>query len=109
MNGKLRKKYKPRQCPISDEDLAKIAEELTYKDYTLAEINRIIRKYGYKCEAYSVLNYLESRDYLLSQEEKKTPHGSKFFYRVMTDEIYIKIEEEHRENAKRRLLAAVSY
>lgn len=109
MNGERRKKYKPRQCPISDKDLEKIAKDMSYKDCTLAEVRRIVNKYGYNCEPLTVLNYLESHDYLLSQDEKKTPHGSKFFYRVMTAEIYRKIEEEHSENAKRRLLAAISY
>lgn len=109
MNGELRKKYKPRQCPLSDQALAEIAKELTHKDYTLAEVTKIIRKYGFKGDPYSVLNYLDARGYLLSQDEKKTHYGMKFFYRIMTKEIYEKIEEEHRENAKRRLLAAVSY
>ena len=109
MNGKRRKKYTPRQCALSEEAINKIAVILTTRYFTLAEIRKIAEPYGYKGDPYNLLLYMEARDHLLSQEEKKTKYGMKYFYRIMTKEIYEKIEEEHRENAKRRLLAAISY
>jgi hypothetical protein len=53
-----------------------------------------------------ILCILSSRNYLVIEEKIQ---GKKTYYRIVTKEYYKKIEEEHRENAKRRLLAAVSY
>ena len=109
MNGEKRKKYKPRPCALSDEALAEIAKLLSDRFYTHYEIQRIVtEKYGYKGHALAVLNYLESRNYLIATEEIPGCN-QKVLYRVMTKETYQKIEEEHSENAKRRLLAAISY
>ena len=110
MNGERRKKYKPRKSPISEEDIKELAGLLTSKYMGYGEIidfvkGRIHKRY----EIDSILGCLETRGFLVTQERRRMPYGYKTFYTIMTKEKYEKIEEEHRENAKRRLLAAVSY
>ena len=109
MNGKKYKRYKPRECYFSDEVLAEIAEKLSQRFYEHGEIQKMVKAYGFTGDAMSVINYLEARNYLVATERKQSKHGFKTNYRVMTKEVYEKIEEEYREDAKRRLLAAVSY
>ena len=110
MNGKLRKKYKPRQCSIPDEYIAALAEELTKKFMSFGEVIGFMKNCtGKQYSIDALLALLEARGYLVTQERRRVTNGYKSFYGVMTKEKYEKIEEEHRENAKRRLLAAVSY
>lgn len=110
MNGNLRKKYKPRQCSIPNECIAALAEELTKKYMGFSEVINFVAERTHKnYSVEAILCILEARGYLVTQERQKVPHGYKTFYGIMTKEKYQRIEEEHRENAKRRLLAAVSY
>lgn len=106
--GKSRIERKPRKCALSEDVLAEIANILTVRFYEYAEVERLIRSYKCKCSVDSLLFYLEARNYLVASEKRKTYWGTRTAYRVMTKEIYIKIEEEHRKNAARRLLETVS-
>lgn len=108
MNGNHREKYKPRKCALSEDVIADIANTLTERFFDYTEVERLIKSYKFKCSVESLLNYLDARDYLVASEKRKTRYGTRTAYRVMTKEIYIKIEEEHRENVRKRLLAAVS-
>ena len=107
MNGKTNK---PRQRDIPEIYLHELAAEMTKRTMGYSEVidfikNRCNKRY----EITSLLSALEARGYLVMQERRRVANGIKSFYTIMTKEKYEKIEEEHRENAKRRLLAAVSY
>ena len=105
---KSRAERKPRKCALKEEVIAELAGILTQRFFDYTEVERLIKSYNYKCSVNSLLNYFEARGYLVASEKNKTSWGYKTSYRVMTREIYIKIEEEHRENVRKRLLAAVS-
>lgn len=110
MNGERRKKYKPRQCVIPEECINGLAAELSTKYMSYGEIVDYVKIHCNKrLEIDNILSLLETRDFLVTQERRRMSYGYKNFYTIMTKERYEKIEEEHRENAKRRLLAAVSY
>lgn len=110
MNGKRPKKYKPRQCSIPDEYITALAVELTKKFMSYGEVVSFIKKRTGKVYSMeSLLSILEARGFLVTEDRRRTNYGFRSFYGIMTKEKYQKIEEEHRENAKRRLLAAVSY
>ena len=110
MNGKRSVRHKPRQCSIPDEYIAGLAEELTKKFMSYNEIVGFIkRRTGKVYSMESLLSILEARGFLITEDRRRTNYGFRSFYGIMTKEKYQKIEEEHRENAKRRLLAAVSY
>ena len=110
MNGKRPKKYKPRQCSIPDEYIAALAEELTIKFMSFGEVIGFMKNCtGKEYSIDALLALLEARGYLVTEDRKRSTYGFRSYYGIMTKEKYQKIEEEHRENAKRRLLAAVSY
>ena len=110
MNGERRKKYKPRVCSIPDEYINELASELTSRFMSYGEIIDFIKtRCNKRYDIDNILGYLETRGFLVTQERHKMPYGYKTFYTIMTKEKYAKIAEEHQENAKRRLLAAVSY
>lgn len=106
--SKSRSERKPRKCAMSEDVIAELAETLTKRFFDYTEVEKLIKSTKCKVSVTSLLNYLEARGYLVASEKKKTYWGTRTAYRVMTKEIYIKIEEEHRENARKRLLAAVS-
>lgn len=109
MNGNTNKKQ-PRKCALSEEEIKELAEMMKERFFSYGELRTIlIEKYDYKREVFNLLSYLEARGYLIAQETRKSKYGGRNQrYRVMTKEIYEKIAEERRENAKRRLLEAVS-
>lgn len=110
MNTRFRKDHKPRPYTIPEEYLAELAEELKKKYMSHGEIIDFIEKRCNKRhDLEAILGIMEARGFLITQEKRRMPYGYKFFYTIMTKEKYEKIEEEHRENAKRRLLAAISY
>lgn len=110
MYSRLNRKNKPRQCSIPEESIAALAKEMTNRFMSYGAIKDYIQKHCNRhVELEAILGILEARGYLVTQERRHTPYGYKHFYTIMTKEKYQKIEEEHRENAKRRLLAAVSY
>lgn len=107
MNGKERK---PKKCSIPEEEIQKLGKMFSDRYYTNSEItNYFNNTYHKKWNLELIICVLESRGFLFSQETKRTNYGIKTYYRIMTKDVYEKIAEEHRENAKRRLLAAVSY
>lgn len=108
MNGKRRKQYKPRPTCLSDEALKEIANYLSKRFYRYGEIQQYAAQYGFRGETLTLLNNLESHGYLIASEEVPG-RMCLVLYRVMTPKVYEEIEKEHQENAKRRLLAAVSY
>ena len=110
MNGKLSKKHKPRRCSIPEEYIVGLAEELTKGFLDYRELLNYIKERTHKrYELDNILGVLEARGFLITEEKRRTSYGFKTYYTIMTKDKYDKIEEEHRENAKRRLLAAVSY
>lgn len=110
MYSRLNKRRKPRQCTIPEEYLAELAEAMKKNYMSHGDIISFIEKRCNKRhELEAILGIMEARGFLITVEKRRIPYGYKSFYTIMTKEKYEKIEEEHRENAKRRLLAAVSY
>ena len=98
---------KAKKCSIPDNILTQLVTEMTNNSMCWGEITSFINsriKGAYSLEG--ILCILNSRNYMVMEEKKQ---GRKTYYRIVNKEYYRKIEEEHRENAKRRLLAAVSY
>ncbi len=106
--SKSRIERKPRKCEMPEDVIAELAETLTKRFFDYTEVEKLIKSTNCKVSVTSLLNYFESRGYLVASEKRKTYWGTRTAYRVMTKEIYIKIEEEHRENARKRLLETVS-
>lgn len=99
---------KPRKCKMPEDVLIELAGTLQERFFDYTEVERLIKATGFKCTVTSLLNFLDARGYLVASEKRKTDYGSRTAYRVMTKEIYIKIEEEYRENARKRILETVS-
>jgi len=110
MNEKLRKRKPKVTCSIPNAVIAALGEELKKKFMSYNEVMTFVKNGSNKrIEIELIMCIMESRGYLIAEEKRRTRYGYKTFYRVMTKEYYDQIAEEHRENAKRRLLAAVSY
>ena len=110
MNGERRKPYKVRACTLKEEELAQLAEEMKKRYFCSKEIeDYVYANFHWKTNLERILDLLDIRGYLVGEEERKMAYGYKGLYKIFTKEEYEKIAEEHRENAKRRLLAAVSY
>lgn len=110
MNGNLRKRKPKAKCAIPDEVIAALGKELAERYMNYTEVLTYVKNgCNRRLEIEQILCIMEARGYLIAEEKRRTKYGNKTFYRVMTKEYYEKIAEEKRENAKRRLLAAVSY
>ena len=108
--SRYKKRARPRQSSIPEEYLKDLADELTTKFMGYGEILDYIKiRCNKRYEVENILSSLEARGYLVAMEVRRVPYGKQNFYSIMNEEKYKKIEEDHRENAKRRLLAAVSY
>lgn len=107
--SKPRLERKPRRCMFTEQQLTEIAELLKSRFFTGVEIETYCYEhFKYRCPIARILDYLDNRGYLCAQSEFKTPWGIKNIYKIYTIDEYRKIEEEHIENAKRRLLETVS-
>ena len=103
-------KRKPKVCALKDDQIAELGEILKHKFMTCGEIISYVEEhFNYKTNLTLILSNLAARGFNCAEEERRTAHGKKRYYRIFTKEDYEKIEEEHRENATRRILAAVSY
>ena len=110
MNGKIRKVRKPRKCALSESELTEFAELMKQRFYSHKELADILKdRYGYNSGVSNVMDYLDIRGWMVAQEERPSKCGYKNYFKVVTAQDYEKIAEEHRENATRRLLAAVPY
>ena len=110
MNGKIRKNRNPRKCALSENELTEFAELMKQRFYSHKELADILKdRYGYNSGVSNVMDYLDIRGWMVAQEERPSKTGFKNYYKVVTVQDYEKIAEEHRENATRRLLAAVPY
>jgi hypothetical protein len=106
-SGKTRK---PRKCSIPDDVLIELGEKLKREYMSWSQIIGFIKE---KCNKNwgieSILCVLDQRGYKVAEGDLNVTYGKQTFYKVFTARDYEKIEEEHRKNAKGRLLAAVSY
>ena len=101
---------KPKMCTLTDEQLAELGEVLKHQFMTCGEIVLYVKEhFKYETNLNLILANLDARGFKCAEEERRTGHGKKRYYKIFTKEDYEKIEEEHRENATRRILAAVSY
>ena len=108
MNGNLRKR-KPRKCLLSESQLAEFAELMKKRFYSHKELADILKDlYAYNSEISYVLDHLDSRGWMVAQEERPSKTGFKNYYKVVTVQDYEKIAEEHRKNAYRRCLEKTS-
>lgn len=94
---------------LSEKQIEELAEVLKHRFFSGAEIQEyVLEHYNYKSTTFLILSVLDARGYKCAQEERKSSHGMKPYYKIFTDEEYEKIEEKRRENVKRRLLASIS-
>lgn len=106
----MNKERKPRECSIPDEVIKELGERLkheylSWNDITSFIHNKCNKNWGIEL----ILCILDTRGYKVAEGYREVSRGKKTFYKVFTKEDYEKIAEEQRENAKRRLLAAISY
>ena len=110
MNDSMRKRKPKEKCCIPDPVIASLGKELADRFMSYNEVMTFVKNGSNKrVEIELILCIMEARGYLITEEKRRSKCGYKTFYRVMTKEYYEKIAEEHRQNATRRLLAAVSY
>ena len=94
---------------LTESQLAEFAELMKQRFFSHKELADMLKeRYAYNSEISYVLHHLDSRGWMVAQEERPSKTGFKNYYKVVTVQDYEKIEEEQRENATRRLLAAVS-
>ena len=105
------RKRKPKEkCCIPDAVIAALGKQLSQRFMSFNEVMTFVKNGANKSISIElIMCIMEARGYLLTEEKRRSKFGYKTYYRVMTKEYYEKLEEERRENAKRRLLAAVSY
>lgn len=109
MNGKIRKNRKPRKCALSESELTEFAELMKQRFFSHKELADMLKeRYAYNSEISYVLDHLDSRGWMVAQEERPSKTGFKNYYKVVTVQDYEKIEEEQRENAYRRCLEKTS-
>ena len=110
MNGERRRKNKPRACSIPEEVIIELAKTLMQRALSWKEVTDFINTRCHKnWNLENILCVLDTRGYKVAEGYKTVSYGKKTYYRIYTNAEYERIAEEHQENAKRRLLAAVSY
>lgn len=97
--------HKVRKSKLSEEAIVEIAEALKKNYMGYSEIYAIARKYGQKSGLESLLSLFQVRGYQLAEQMD----GRRTLYKIVTKEDYEKYEMEATKNAKRRLLATISY
>ena len=106
---------KVRECKLSEECIKEMAEMLIERYCTFSEIQRIANANGLHGGIESILSLFNVRGYLITEitvkrfDSQNKTYVKRTLYKIMTDEDYEKWDEEAHKDAKRRLLAAVSY
>ena len=109
--------YRTRSSILSDDAIQEIAEQLKDKEFTFPELMAKVSKYNYKGSKEVVLSLFNTRGYLIAEDhitrlQEKKKKGTtciKIVYKFVTDKDYEEYDEEAHKDAKRRLLATVSY
>ena len=112
-----REQQKFRKSKLSEEAIKQMAEQLKQRYFSLAEIEKMTQAYGYKGSKEIILSLFAVRGYMIAEEtikvnqykKAKGTYGNKVVYKIVSKEDYEKYDKEAHEDAKRRLLAAVSY
>ena len=108
--NKSGKDRKIRKSSIPEDVLTELGERLKKEYMSFTQITGFIKeKCNKNCGIESILCVLDQRGYKVAEGNINVTNGKKTFYKVFTAKDYERIEEEHRKNAKGRLLAAVSY
>ena len=112
-------KRKAKASKTPEETILMLAEKLKERYYSGSEMMRLAKAAGFNGTTKTLLSLFQSRGYMVTEEvisPKKYIINSRFYkpsdktvYKIMTDEDYKKWDEEVHADAKRRLLAAVSY
>ena len=106
MNDKVKK---PRKCLLTESQLAEFAELMKKRFFSHKELADMLKeRYAYNSEISYVLDHLDSRGWMVAQEERPSKTGFKNYYKVVTVQDYEKIAEEQRKNAYRRCLEKTS-
>ena len=98
--------HKTRKSSLPDEAIAEMAEQLSGRFFTFKEFTTLTEAYGYKGSLEVILSLFNVRGYMITEEMSKK---HKTIYKIVNKEDYEKYDEEAHKDAKRRLLAAVSY
>ena len=110
---------KAKTCKYSEEAIQELAAKMSERYYTYSEMLHIAEPLGITGTPEMLLSILSSHGFMVS-EDIRSPAGlqtkyyrttpkDKTVYKVVTEEDYKKYDEEAHENAKRRLLATISY
>lgn len=107
--------HKVRKSKLPEEAIKKMADQLKERYFTINELMSMAQAYGYKGSKEVVLNLFSVRGYLIAEETvrckkvRRKDYFAKAIYKIVTEEDYKKYDEEVHKDAKRRLLATVSY
>lgn len=96
-----------RESIYPEETIKAIADCLTQRFYTGGELLELCKSYGMHCSTHGILSLLEVRGYLCIETDKRP--GIRTRYKIVTADDYEKYEKEKTEDAKKRLLATISY
>lgn len=108
--------HKVRKSKLSDDDIKEMAEQLKQRYFSLSEIEKMTRTYGYKGSKEIIFSLFAVRGYMIAEKtiriqlckKAKGVYGNKVLYKIVTAEDYEKYDQEAHKDAKRRLLATVS-
>lgn len=109
--------HKVRKSKLSEDDIIKMADLLKQRYFSFGEISKMTRAYGYRGSKEIIFSLFQVRGYMIAEKtvkvlqykKKKGTYCNRVVYKIMTEEDYEKYDEEAHKDAKRRLLAAVSY
>lgn len=107
--------HRIRGSKLSEATIKEMAESLKLRYFTFTEVQRMAHKNGLNGGIETILSLFSVRGYLVTEKTVKTFHRKtksyvkKSVYKILTDEDYEKWDEEAHKDAKRRLLAAISY
>ena len=96
---------KVRKSKVSEEAIKEMADVLKERYLTWKEIDFMAKRAGCNSGIESVLSLFEVRGYKVAE----FTNGARTLYKIVTKQDYEKYETEATKDAKRRLLAAISY
>ena len=100
---------KVRKSKLSEEAIKEMAELLLKHEVSFSEIDNIAKRAGCASGIESVLSLLQVRGYQVAEHSIYKGSVKRTYYKIVTKEDYEKYEREAHEDAKRRLLATISY
>lgn len=107
--------HKVRKSKLSEEAIEEIAEALKQNYLDWSQLYSMARKYGQRSGIESLLSLFQVRGYQIAEKTdvyfspRYKKRVTRTLYKIVTKEDYEKYEAEATKDAKRRLLATISY